>query len=558
LTIEGQLKALIGEALKTSAPELGIAGDLPEPEIIVPPQRELGDFATNVALALARRAGMPPREVAAVILASLPQAPFLERAEVAGPGFLNFFTTFDWLHDVIRRIAATGADYGRADARDIKVQVEFVSANPNGPLTLGHARNAAIGDAVARLLQFAGFDVEREYYFNDAGRQMDVFVGSVEAPYLRLCGREAPDPEEAYKGDYIAGLAADIFEALGPALADLPEKERFEKVRSEAIGRVLGWIRATLDRFGVAFDVYFEESTLAERGEIGEAVERLRNSGDAYEAEGATWFRSTSYGDDKDRVLIRSNGAHTYFAADCAYLVDKFSRGFDRLTYVWGADHHGDIARVRGAAQALGFDADAVEILIYQWVAFLREGKVLPMGKRDGVFITLDELLDEVGVDAARFTLLMFSSDSSMNFDIDAVKQQTMENPVYYVQYGHARIASILRKAADAGIVLAPVDKADLGLLSTNPEVELMRALADVPGMLSAAAEQRAPHRITHAAQDLAARFHRFYTECRVVSDDDAMTQSRLWLCSATKQVIENLLGLIGVSAPESMARADG
>ena len=557
MTIEDRLAALIRAALVAAAPELGVEGDLPEPQLLVPPKRDFGDFATNVALALAKRAGKPPLEVAHAILAALPPAPFLERAEVAGPGFLNLFTTDEWLHDSMREIVERGARYGSADGNGERVQIEFVSANPTGPLTLGHARNAAIGDALGRLLEFAGSDVKREYYFNDAGGQMDRFGASVEASYLRLTGIEAEIPEDGYHGAYIEDLARDIFEAHGRELADLPQTERFVRLRAEGATRVLAWIGRTLERFGVRFDGFFNESTLAERGEIDAALERLREAGYIYEADSASWFRSTAFGDDKDRVVVRSNGTHTYFAADCAYLIDKFSRGFDHLIYVWGADHHGDVARVRGAATALGYDADSVEMVIYQWVAFLREGQPVPMSKRAGTFVTLDELIDEVGADAVRFTLLMFSNDSSMNFDIEAVKKQTMENPVYYVQYGHARIASILRKAETLGVVLSPIGEADLWTLSSEAETDLLRILADVPGQVLAAATQREPHHLTHAAQEVAARFHRFYTDCRVVSDDDALTQARLWLCVATKQVIANLLGLVGVSAPESMERAD-
>jgi arginyl-tRNA synthetase len=322
---------------------------------------------------------------------------------------------------------------------------------------------------------------------------------------------------------------------------------------------VLDQIRATLDRFGVRFDVFFSEAELARTGEIAAAVQRLRDNGFAYDADGAVWFRSTAFGDDKDRVIVRSNGAHTYFGADCAYLVDKFSRGFDRMLYVWGADHHGDVMRVKGAAEALGLDPGAVEIVLYQFVAFLRGGEPVKMSKRAGTFISLDELIDEVGADAARFTLLQFSNDSAMNFDIDVVKRQTMDNPVYYVQYGHARIASIVRKADAAGLALGSLADADLSLLSAQPELDLLRALADIPDVIANAADQRAPHRLTHAAVDLAATFHRFYTECRVVDTEQPdRSRSRLWLCTGTKQVIANLLRIIGVSAPESMERTDG
>ena len=555
--IEERLTALIADAVAAAAPGLGADPPLPVPELQRPRQKGFGDFTTNVAMVLASQAGANPRDTAAAIVDALAPAPFLAKAEVAGPGFINLWTTGDWLHDVLRQIVRQGEHYGAGAPTGERIQVEFVSANPTGPLTIGHARNAAIGDALARLLTFAGHEVEREYYFNDAGGQMDRFGASVEARYLQLVGRDAEVPEDGYHGDYVVDLARAILEAEGPGVADLPSEERFVRLREEGAGRAMEQIRATLERFGVTFDSYFLEASLVERGEIAQAIERLRDGGVVHDAEGATWFRSTAFGDDKDRVAIRSDGTHTYFGADIAYVLDKFSRGFDHLIYVWGADHHGDVARVRGAATALGFDPDRVEIVLYQFVSFLRGGQPVKMSKRAGTFVSLDELIDEVGADAARFHLLLFSNDRPMNFDIAEVARQTLENPVYYVQYGHARIASILRKAAEEGVRLDPVEDADLGLLSTEAELDLMRALADVPGLIAIAAAQRAPHRLTHAAQDLAATFHRFYTECRVVSDDAALTQARLWLSSATKQVLGSLLDLVGVSAPESMGRLE-
>jgi arginyl-tRNA synthetase len=556
--IEDRLRELIRAALQAAAPELGIDGDLPEPELLPTKQREHGDFATNVALALASRAGRRPRDVAEAVRAAFPEAPFVERVEVAGPGFLNIFVTNDWLYDALREIAALGDRFGWAEPNGKRVQVEFVSSNPTGPITIGHARNAAIGDALSRLLECAGWSVEREYYFNDAGGQMDRFGASVEARFLQELGREAELPEDGYRGDYIADIAREILAAEGPGLADLPAGERFTRLRDEGAARILTWMKASLERFGVRFDVFRSERDLADAGEIDEAIRRLREAGFVYESEGAVWFRSTAFGDDKDRVVIRSNGAHTYFGADCAYIVDKFARGFDHVIYVWGADHYGTVARVKGAAQALGFPPDAVEIVIYQFVAFLRDGAPVKMSTRAGEFITLDELIDEVGTDAARFTLLQYANDSAMTFDIDLVKQQTMENPVYYVQYGHARIASILRKAEAEGVALKSIADVDLSLLQHESELDLLRAVAEVPLRLATAAELRSPHRLTHAAQDLAARFHRFYTDCRVVSEDEALTQSRLWLCTGTKQVLANLLALLGVSAPEVMERSDG
>jgi arginyl-tRNA synthetase len=555
--IEDELKELLRRALQAAAPGLGLDGELPEPELFTPRQKEHGDVATNVALALAARAGRPPVEVARAIVEALPPAPFVERVEVAGPGFINVFLAERWLVDVVRAVAAAGERFGWAPPSGRRAQVEFVSANPTGPLHIGHARNAALGDALARLLEAAGWQVEREYYFNDAGGQMDRFGRSVEARYLELVGREAEVPEDGYHGEYVRDLARDILAAEGPGLADLPADERLVRLRSEGVRRVLAQIERTLERFGVRFDSFVSEASLAERGEVGAAVDRLRAAGYAYEADGAVWFRSTAFGDDKDRVLVRSNGVHTYFGADCAYLIDKFSRGFDRLVYVWGADHHGDVARLRGAAAALGYDPEAVEIVLYQWVTFRRGGEPVAMSKRAGTFVTLDQLIDEVGADAARWHLLTFSNDAAMSFDIDEVKRRSMDNPVYYVQYGHARIASILRKAREAGVELRPIAEVDLDLLAHPSELDLLRAIAGVPGLIATAASMRAPHRLTHAAHDLAGRFHRFYTECRVVSDDEALTQARLWLARATQLVLAGLLGLLGIGAPERMERPD-
>jgi arginyl-tRNA synthetase len=555
--IERDLQAWLAEGLAKAAPALGLDGDLPTPDLQSPKQKDHGDFATNVALVLAKRAGTSPREVAEALVTALAPAAFVEKVEVAGPGFINIWTTDDWRFDVIRRIVAEGDAYGHGAATGERIQVEFVSANPTGPLHVGHARNAVLGDAIARLLEAAGHSVEREYYFNDAGGQMDRFGASVEARYLQALGREAEVPEDGYHGDYVTTYAAEIVREHGDSFADLPPEERFLGLRAEGARIAMNGIRNSLARFGVVFDTFVSEASLEEKGEIVEAIDRLRDAGKIYEADGATWFRSTDFGDDKDRIVIRSNGRHTYFGADCAYLIDKFRRGFDHLVYVWGADHHGDVVRVKGVATSLGYDPDRVELMLYQFVAFLRGGEPLQMSKRAGTFVSLDELMDEVGTDAARFHLLLFSNDHPMRFDIEEVARATMENPVDYVQYGHARIASIIRKAADDGVPMREIDDVDLAVLSHEAELELLDALAGVPALLGRAAELRAPHRIAHASQDVAARFHRFYTECRVVGDDAELTQARLWLCRATKQVLGNLLQVLGVSAPERMARDD-
>jgi arginyl-tRNA synthetase len=555
--IEQQLTALVHGALEALRTELALEGEFPDIELSAPKQKEHGDFATNVALALASASGRPPRSVAESIAANLPAAPFVERVEVAGPGFINFFVTDDWLYDSIREAARLGDDYGRSALLGRSVQVEFVSANPTGPLHVGHARNAVIGDAVASVMEAAGWTVEREYYFNDAGRQMDLFGASVEASYLQRFGRDAEIPEDGYHGAYIDEVAGELVRVFGDAFVDLPPSERRERILREGASRILEGIKATLARFGVRFDRFLHEKELHASGEVRQAVDRLRAAGHAFEADGAVWFRSTSFGDDKDRVLIRGNGAPTYFAADCAYLVDKFGRGYDLLIYVWGADHHGDVVRVTGAADAMGYAPEAVEVILYQFVTLYRGGELVRMSKRAGDIVTLDELLDEVGVDATRFTLLSRSGDSPIDFDIELVKRQSMDNPVYYVQYGHARIASILRHAAERGIALRPIEETDLTLLSTESEIDLMKAIAELPERIRESSELRTPHRLTYFVHDLAARFHRFYTECRVVTDDEALTQSRLWLCRASKHSIGNVLRLLGVSAPESMERAD-
>jgi arginyl-tRNA synthetase len=436
--------------------------------------------------------------------------------------------------------------------------VEFVSVNPTGPLTIGHARNAVLGDALANVLVAAGWAVEREYYMNDAGRQMDLFARSVEARYLELHGRPSEIPEGGYHGDYLIDLAKDIAADLGVSLVEAPEEERRARLGLEGVRRVMDSIQQTLDRFGVRFDTWFSEQTLHKSGAIAAAVDRLRQGGHAYDSEGAVFFRSTEFGDEKDRVLIRSSGEPTYFAVDCAYLLDKFGRGFDRLVYVWGADHHGAVKRLLGAAQAFGLDPARVEVVLYQLVSFSRGGRPVRMSKRAGDLVTLDEFLDEVGTDAARYTLLTRSSDSPLEFDIEAATRQSMENPVYYVQYAHARIASLLRVAKEQGVEMRPWAEGDFGLLREEAELDLMAKLGELPEVVEGAATTLAPHRLTRYAEQVAAAFHHFYTEWRVITDDPALTQARLWLSEATRQVIAGCLRLLGVSAPDYMERLGG
>jgi arginyl-tRNA synthetase len=556
-TLQETLVRQIAEAARAAASEVGLdPADVPEPGLERPRQKEHGDWATNLALVLAPKAGRKPREVAEAIAAHLDDGGVVDRVEVAGPGFINVFLRTSWLADALRHVLVEGDRYGRSNAGEgRRVQVEFVSANPTGPLHIGHARNAVLGDAIASLLAATGHRVEREYYYNDAGRQMELFGRSVDARWQRLHGRDVPVPEEGYAGDYVKDVAAQVDPLLDPPILDLPEDERWPKVLAAAVPIMLAEIEATLSRFGVVFDSYGLEHQLRQSGAIDRAIERLREAEYVEDRDGAVWFRSTAFGDDKDRVLVRSNGEPTYFAADAAYVIDKFSRGFDHLVYVWGADHHGDVVRVKGAATALGFDPEAVEIVLYQFVSFLREGKPVPLSKRSGAILTLDELLDEVGPDAARYTLLARSPDSAMEFDIAEVKRQTMENPVYYVQYAHARIASILRVAAEQGVSVRPLPDVDLGLLRAEAEADLIAKLAEFPEVVDDAARARAPHRLTHFAEGLAAAFHRFYRDCRVVSDEADLTQARLWLVTGTKQVLAASLRLLGVGAPEAMER---
>jgi arginyl-tRNA synthetase len=538
--IERELIRLIRSAVKAAWPDLaaGLAVEVTRPR-----QKEHGDYATNVALALGARESRNPREVAETLVAHLPASDLIAKVEVAGPGFINMTVAHGWLYRVLDEIERLGPAYGRVEAdAPQRAQVEFVSANPTGPLHVGHARNGVLGDALAGVLEAAGHRVEREYYSNDAGRQMELFAASVEARYLELLGRPAELPEEGYRGSYIVELAREIEAEHGAALADLPGLERSERILDEAERRIYVWIRRTLDRFRIRFDTWFSQRSLLESGEVDRAVAHLRERGHAYDAEGAVWFRSTAFGDDKDRVLIRSNGQPTYFAADCAYLLNKFGRGFDHLVYVWGADHHGDVVRVKGAADALGFDPEKVEILLYQFVSFTRGGKPMQMSKRTGDVVTLDELLDEVGVDAARYTLLTRSTDSPIEFDIDAVTRQSLDNPVYYVQYAHARIASLIRYAEQQGTSMRPLSEISPEELVHETELDLLRKLADYPEQIAVAAELRAPYRLTRYAEELAADFHRFYTECRVVTEDASLTQARVHL---------------GVSAPESMERLE-
>lgn len=527
------LAGLVREAL--------VAAGLPaaQPQFERPRQRAHGDWSTNVALTLAKPVGRPPREIAQAVVDHLTLPTGVAAAEVAGPGFVNFRFSHAALEAIVRQAVAEGQGWGRASdgGPGGRVNVEFVSANPTGPLHVGHGRQAALGDAIAALLEASGWTVTREFYFNDAGGQMRRFGASVAAVML---GEESP--EDGYHGAYIVDLAQELA-AAGET----------DDVTDAAYARMLTRIKATLARFGVHFDVYFGERSLHQSGRIEAAIATLRAGGHVYDADGAVWLRTTSFGDDKDRVLVKADGAATYFAADCGYLVDKLERGFDQLVYVMGSDHHGYVARLEAIAAAAGLPPGHLEVVLHQFVNLYRDGEVVAMSKRSGDIVTFDELIEEVGADAARYTLLRFSPDVSIDFDIAAVVRQHRENPVYYVQYSHARIAGIMGTATERGVVPGTVDDAELGRLTHQAEEELIRRIGAYPETVTSAAELRAPHRIAHYAEDLAEGFHKFYTQCQVVGDDAELTKARFWLCVATRQTLVNALSLLGVTAPDRM-----
>lgn len=505
-----------------------------EPSFERPRQRAHGDWSTNVALTLAKPVGRPPREIAQSIVEELRGVEGIDRVEVAGPGFINFHVAQDALGDIVRHIVTAADRWGRSTRASGTINIEFVSANPTGPLHIGHGRQAAIGDALANLLEAVGWDVTREYYFNDAGRQMRLFSESVSA----VAQGEEP-PADGYHGTYISEVVDEIAHHGGST-----------NLGDAAYQRILARITATLDAMRVHFDVYFGERSLHPDG-VEKAIATFGDH--VYFHDGATWLRTTDFGDDKDRVLVRADGEPTYFAADCAYMADKFGRGFDRLIYVLGSDHHGYIKRLEAVADALGYGRDRIEIVMHQFVNLYRAGEPVRMSKRTGEMVTFDELLDEVGPDAARYTFLRYSSDVPIDFDLAAVVEADRTNPVYYVQYSSARIAGIMRTANEAGLAPADVGDADLGLLASQPELDLIRVLSEYPEVVAVAATERAPQRIARYAERMAEQFHRFYTECKVVGPDLALSTARYWLVVATRQTLVNALGLLGVTAPERM-----
>ena len=526
-------------------------GTLPEVQLTVPPKKEFGDFASNFAMQSARALRCNPRVLAQYIVENL-DCPYVKKAEIAGPGFINFYLNPDWVYDMLARIVEAGENYGNLPkASDEKIQLEYVSANPTGPLHVGHGRGAAVGSALGNLLKAAGYDVEQEYYINDAGNQMNNLARSVNARYLELLGKEIEFPEDGYHGHDIIDTAQRIINKYGDRFLLMGEEERLEEFKTIAYQEKLAALKEDLERFNVRFDVWFSEKTLHEANKIKEACDRLLEKGYMYEQDGALWLKSTAFGDDKDRVVIRDNGVPTYFAADIAYHANKFGRGFDRVINLWGADHHGYIARMKAAMQCMGYQPEQLEILILQMVRLLRDGQEVKMSKRTGQSVTLNELIDEVGTDAARFFFVMRSIDSQLDFDLDLAKKKSNDNPVFYVQYAHARICSIMRQVAEAGIEVQ--GKGDYKLLTEPVEVDLIKKLGEYPEMLATAAKERAVQQVAHYVYDLAGLFHSAYNQCRILGVNEELQQARLAMVMAVGHVVRHALSILGVSAPEKM-----
>ena len=547
--LEAEIKAAIDRAISTGE----ISGKTPELVTLERPKnRDHGDYATSVALQLAKASGKNPREVAQIISVQLQGVDGISKVEIAGPGFINITLNRAGQAELVSTILIAGKEYGRGKAlAGVRINLEFISANPTGPLHLGHTRWAAVGDSLGRVLSAAGAEVTREFYINDRGNQMDLFGASVEAAALGN-----PIPEDGYKGEYIADLAKEVV-ANNPAIISLPEGARHPAFREAAYALQLKDQQRVLDVFGTHFDIWFSERSLHEQGAVEHGVEKLRGQGHVFEQEGAIWLRTTDFGDDKDRVLTKSDGSLTYFSSDTAYYINKRERGFDVCIYMLGADHHGYIGRLKAIAACAGDDPEYnIDVLIGQLVKIMEGGQEVKLSKRAGTIITLEELVEKVGVDAARYTLIRYPVDTPMVMDVDVLKRNTNENPVYYVQYAHARIAAVLRNAADLNISLDR-NTLDTSQLSHDRENELLGKLAEYPRIVATAAELRQPHRIARYLEDLAGTYHGFYADCRVLpmgeENPTPLHTARLLLCTSTKVVIANGLDLLGVSAPERM-----
>jgi arginyl-tRNA synthetase len=541
------------------------AAGLPAPAEVqweIPREARHGDYATNVAMTLAREARRPPRKIAEAVVASFPRTPVVDRLEIAGPGFLNVFLSPSWCAEALREVLAAGEEYGRSDAgKGVRVLLEFVSANPTGPLVIVNARAAAVGDALARIFRSQGYAVETQYYINDAGNQFAALARSVDVRLRQALGQLAELPENAYPGEYLVDLVAEWL-ARDPAgmraLAARPEAERLEVLGRRAVREMVEGQRRVLEAYGTRFDRWtHEQGDVRDKGRPRGAIEALIRAGHTYEQDGALWFRSTEFGDDKDRVLRRSDGELTYFGVDIGFHhFEKFERA-DQVINFFGPDHHGYIQRLRAAMRALGHPAEAFDVLIVQLVTLLRDGQPVRMSKRRGEFVLMEELLEEVGRDAARFTFLTRRHDSPLEFDLAVATRQTSDNPVFYVQYAHARVGSLFRNATEQGVVVPTWSQVDLRPLVLEEEQALIKRLLQYPELVAGAARAREPHRVAYYLTELAGLFHPYYKAHRIITDDRALTLARLGLCAAVAQVVRNGLDLLGVSAPESMSRAE-
>jgi arginyl-tRNA synthetase len=586
------LKDHLAQLLTDAVTTLQADGTLPAditPTVMIERTRDRshGDFASNLAMLLAKPARCKPRDIATQLVAAIKTGGHIRKVEIAGPGFINFFLGPEAWHTVISDILEQGKLFGSSDAgRGQRIQVEFVSANPTGPLHVGHGRGAAYGAAVADLLEALGYSVHREYYVNDAGRQMDILAASVYLRYLDLCGEEVPFPANGYQGDYIWDIAATLHREHGNALqhpvaavfsnvpADEPDggdrethidgliaqtrtllgETHYRQVFDAGLTAILGNIRRDLEEFGVVYDEWFSERSLSENRAVETSIERLQQSGHVYEKSGALWFRSTDYGDEKDRVIVRDNGQTTYFASDIAYHLNKLERGYDRVIDVWGADHHGYVPRVKAALQALGAHPEKLDVLLVQFAVLYRHGEKAAMSTRSGEFVTLRELRQEVGNDAARFFYVMRKCEQHMDFDLDLAKSQSNDNPVYYIQYAHARVRSVFRQLQEKQLAWdRAAGSAGLSSLSEEHEQELMISLSRYPEVLESAAINHEPHQLTHYLRELANDFHTYYNAHTFLVEDATLRDARLNLIEATRQVIANGLGLLGVSAPDNM-----
>ncbi|MBQ5419988.1 MAG: arginine--tRNA ligase [Selenomonas sp.] len=543
-------EAIVAAAKSAIADGVFPEGELPKVVLEVPPQKEFGDFATNFAMQSARVFHKAPRQIAEELVKRI-EGDWLDHAQIAGPGFLNFYLKGNVLYDSFQKILAAGESYGQLPKKDApKIQVEYVSANPTGLLHVGHGRGAAAGSALVNLLRAAGYPVESEYYINDAGNQMNNLARSVNARYLELLGQDVEFPEDGYHGQDIIDTAQRIIDKEGDKYLSMSDEERMDIFKDLAYVEKLATLKEDLESFNVTFDKWFSERTLHPEA-VNAAVKILQDNGNIYEQDGALWLKSTAYGDDKDRVVIRDNGVPTYLAADIAYHHNKYERGFDRLINIWGADHHGYVCRVKAAMDALGHDSEKLTVLLLQMVALYRGGELVKMSKRTGQSVTLNELMEEVGTDAARYFFLMRSLDSQLDFDLDLAKKKSNDNPVYYIQYAHARICSIFRQAEENKLAVGA--QPELSLLTDESELDLIKKIEEYPEEIERAARDYAPQRIARYSYDLASAFHSFYNRCRIVGVEPKLAEARLALVQVTAHVIRHSLGILGVSAPEQM-----